>query len=86
MIKICGAKARSNGGRPCRKWSMPNGRCYLHGGRSTGARTVEGKLRQKMASWKHGFYSKEAKLEKRMVRDDLQRQKEILILVDAPCS
>lgn len=39
---------------------MPNGRCHLHGGKSTGAKTKAGKLRQKMASWKHGHRSKEA--------------------------
>lgn len=31
----CGAKTRS--GTPCLNWAMPNGRCRMHGGRSTGA-------------------------------------------------
>jgi len=30
----CGAKTR--GGNACRRWAMENGRCYLHGGKSTG--------------------------------------------------
>lgn len=34
MAKRCGAKTRS--GKPCRKWALANGRCRLHGGKSTG--------------------------------------------------
>jgi hypothetical protein len=33
----------------CRNWAMPNGRCRLHGGLSTGAKTPEGKARQVQA-------------------------------------
>ncbi|ULJ65926.1 HGGxSTG domain-containing protein [Wielerella bovis] len=35
MARICGAKTRS--GLPCQKSPMANGRCKLHGGKSTGA-------------------------------------------------
>lgn len=38
---------------------MKNGRCHLHGGKSTGSKTPEGKLIQKIASWKHEMRSKE---------------------------
>ncbi|MGS0675512.1 HGGxSTG domain-containing protein [Shewanella sp. 125m-1] len=39
----CGAKTRS--GKPCQRYgNNTNGRCKLHGGRSTGAKTKEGKL------------------------------------------
>ncbi|MDT3320235.1 HGGxSTG domain-containing protein [Shewanella sp. SP1S2-4] len=39
----CGAKTRS--GNPCQRYgNKTNGRCKLHGGRSTGAKTKEGKL------------------------------------------
>ncbi|MFB2683338.1 HGGxSTG domain-containing protein [Shewanella mangrovisoli] len=39
----CGAKTRS--GHPCQRYgNKANGRCKLHGGRSTGAKTKEGKL------------------------------------------
>ncbi|OEG73928.1 hypothetical protein BEL05_15600 [Shewanella colwelliana] len=39
----CGAKTRS--GNPCQRYgNKANGRCKLHGGRSTGAKTKEGKL------------------------------------------
>ncbi|MGR5430187.1 HGGxSTG domain-containing protein [Vibrio astriarenae] len=43
-LPLCGAKTR--GGTPCkRKGSKANGRCRLHGGRSTGPKTQEGKLK-----------------------------------------
>jgi hypothetical protein len=49
----CGARARSRGGQPCLappvldpETGLPrNGRCKLHGGRSTGPRTVGGRQR-----------------------------------------
>lgn len=39
----CGAKTRK--GTPCQAPAMTNGRCKLHGGLSTGAKTPEGKAR-----------------------------------------
>ncbi len=69
MNRECGAKAKTKGHQPCRRIGMANGRCHLHGGKSTGARTPEGKYRQKMASWKHGLRSKEGIAEKKMIRE-----------------
>jgi hypothetical protein len=41
----CGARCRS--GRPCRRWPLAGKRrCLLHGGASSGARSVDGKRRQ----------------------------------------
>ena len=40
---------------------MPNGRCRMHGGASTGPRTAEGLERSRKARWKTGKYSVEAK-------------------------
>lgn len=34
----CGAHSRRTG-KPCMNWAMPNGRCRMHGGKNTGART-----------------------------------------------
>lgn len=72
MIRLCGAKARTNNHLPCQRIAMENGRCHLHGGKvpkhNPGPKTEEGKLRQKMASWKHGRRSKEAKLEQKFVK------------------
>ena len=36
----CGAKTRK--GTPCKAPAMKNGRCRMHGGKSTGPRTPEG--------------------------------------------
>lgn len=85
MIRECGAKARTNGHKPCRRMAMSNGRCHLHGGmvpkHNTGAKTKEGKLRQKMASWKHGRRSKEALEENRFVRDMIKKSKQLIASV-----
>jgi hypothetical protein len=37
----CGARSKRTG-KPCRAAAMPNGRCKVHGGKSTGPRTLEG--------------------------------------------
>src|SRR5262245_20034921 len=49
----CGARSKRTG-KPCRGAAMPNGRCKLHGGKSTGPRTPEGLERSRRANWKHG--------------------------------
>jgi len=48
----CGAKTRA--GCPCRQPAMKNGRCRLHGGKSMGARTAEGKRRVQTVRLVHG--------------------------------
>ncbi len=60
----CGAKLRCRD-EYCKSPAMQNGRCRLHGGKSTGPRTPEGLARSKQANWKHGWFSAEAKLERR---------------------
>ena len=47
-------------GNPCQQPVMPNGRCRMHGGMSTGPRTAQGLERSRKANWKHGWYSAEA--------------------------
>lgn len=56
----CGAYAKTTG-EGCLQPAMANGRCRLHGGLSTGPRTLEGLERSRRANWKHGRESKEAK-------------------------
>jgi hypothetical protein len=63
----CGARSKRTG-KPCQAAAMPNGRCKLHGGKSTGPRTPEGLERSRRANWKHGYYSREAKAERSRVR------------------
>ena len=53
----CGAKTRRK--TACLGPAMPNGRCRLHGGKSTGPRTPEGLEKSKKANWKHGRRSAE---------------------------
>ena len=56
---LCRAKTRS--GNPCKRIGNPiNGRCHLHGGKSTGPRTEEGRARIAAAQFKHGNRSKAA--------------------------
>jgi hypothetical protein len=53
----CGARTRA--GRGCRQPAMANGRCRLHGGKSTGARTAEGLARCRTATLVHGHRTAE---------------------------
>lgn len=54
---MCNAKTRF--GNPCKRIGNPiNGRCHLHGGKSTGPRTEEGRARIAAAQFKHGKRSK----------------------------
>src|SRR6478672_4571503 len=72
----CGAKTRR--GTACQAPGMPNGRCRLHGGRSTGPRTAEGLQRCGTANWKHGFYGKQALAERQRVRELVRSSMELL--------
>src|SRR5215467_1616964 len=63
----CGARSKRTG-EPCRGAAMPNGRCKVHGGKSTGPRTPEGLERSRRANWKHEHFSREAKAERSRVR------------------
>jgi hypothetical protein len=62
----CGGRSKRTG-KPSTA-AMPNGRCKVDGGKSTGPRTPEGLERSKRARWKHGYYSREAKAERLRVR------------------
>ena len=68
----CGAKTRSGG--TCQNPAIKGrSRCKLHGGRSTGPRTPEGKARAAAAHTKHGRRSK-AHVEKvRAINAELKR-------------
>ena len=69
----CGAKTRR--GTACqRPANKKNGRCRLHGGASTGAKTEEGRARISAANLRHGKFTKD-KLEKR--RENAAKGREI---------
>jgi ribosomal protein L32 len=55
----CGARNRS--GAECKAPAMPNGRCRMHGGKSTGPRTSEGLERMRHANTRHGNYSEKSR-------------------------
>ena len=77
MTPICGAKAKRTG-KPCQLYPCKNGRCYLHGGKSTGIKTQEGKERQRAACLKHGLYTKEAKESQRKFREFMKLCRETI--------
>ena len=56
--------------------SMENGRCRMHGGKSAGPRTDEGRERISKANWKHGRYSAEAMWEKEVEKILQERLRE----------
>ncbi|MGI8853073.1 MAG: HGGxSTG domain-containing protein [Methyloceanibacter sp.] len=56
----CGAKTRQ--GTACHSPAMPNGRCRMHGGKSTGA------PKGNRNAWKHGYYSTEVVARRRAIR------------------
>ena len=61
-VPKCGAKTRA--GTPCQCPAMSNGRCRIHGGLSTGAKTAAGLARISAAVLKNGRYTKEEKAKK----------------------
>ena len=64
---LCGAKARQNGGAPCKNFAMrPLGRCRLHGGRSRFGFTA--------GTYVHGRYSQDFLT--RLMADALQQRDE----------
>lgn len=71
----CGAKTRS--GTPCQAPAMKNGRCRLHGGKSTGPKTPEGLERSRKARWKHGLYSADLKKEIRHYQEEIMKEQDL---------
>ncbi len=66
----CGAKTRA--GSPCQAPAMKNGRCYLHGGKSTGPRTPEGRARMRAAHLKNGLYTRQAIADRRRMMAEIR--------------
>ena len=54
----CGAKTRRK--TACQAPAMPNGRCRMHGGLSTGPRTAAGIEAIRRSRTVHGYYSQQA--------------------------
>ncbi len=67
----CGAKTRK--GTPCKSPAMANGRCRMHGGKSTGA------PKGNQNALKHGFYTKQSTAERKYIKDLLKQSQDMLI-------
>lgn len=65
LVARCGTRTRA--GPPCQSPAMANGRCRMHGGASTGARTPEGLQRCRTAPIKHGRRSAAVLAERRQM-------------------
>ena len=72
----CGAKNRRD--LPCQCPAMANGRCRLHGGKSTGPKTAAGIERIRRAVTKDGRYTKAARAEHEQYRKLVQDCREVL--------
>ena len=75
----CGARTRAS--LPCKGPAMPNGRCRMHGGTSTGPRTPEGLQRIVKARTVHGAYGAEMRELRRLMRALDEEQRRVLELV-----
>jgi len=72
----CGATTRQR--TPCLGPAMKNGRCRMHGGRSTGPTTPEGLERSRRARYRHGVYSREVR---QMLADNRRTWRELRALL-----
>jgi hypothetical protein len=59
---------------------MRNGRCRIHGGLSTGAKTPEGIERRRLAQIKHGLYTAAAKAERKRFREAFKACREVVFV------
>ena len=65
----CGAKTRA--GTSCKAPAMKNGKCYLHGGKSTGA------PKGNQNALKHGYYTKDSIEHRRYIRKLIKDSQEL---------
>ena len=79
--KAARCEAKNRRGTPCQCPAMLNGRCRLHGGLSTGPKTLAGIERIRQAVTKHGRYSKWARAERTHYRKLLQHCRETLATI-----
>ena len=78
----CGARAKSTR-KPCRAPAMANGRCRLHGGKSTGPKTPEGLANSKLANWKTGYHSAEEIGKRRQFREFTSQVRKTLRIIES---
>lgn len=73
---LCGAKTRA--GTPCKNRAMPNGRCRMHGGKSTGAPPA--KLKKNNNANKHGLFAKYLPKETMEIVNEIETMKPLDML------
>jgi len=71
LLPRCNAMAKSTGIQ-CKQPAMKNGKCYWHGGKSTGAPLGN------MNSFKHGMYTKDSLERQKNLRQLLKSYSDIL--------
>jgi len=71
LSRRCLARCKRTG-LPCQAPAMANGRCRMHGGKSTGA------PKGNKNALKHGMHTKEALMEKKVVREVIKQAQETL--------
>ena len=74
----CTVKSKRSG-KQCLKWAV-RGRitCHMHGGTSKGPITKLGRERSRKAAFRHGGYTKEAKIYHREIRALIRESKGFL--------
>jgi hypothetical protein len=72
----CGAKTRR--ATLCQSPAMKNGRCRMHGGKSTGPRTAAGLERSRRARLKHGAYSRATR---ELLAENRRRHRQLVALL-----
>lgn len=77
-LVLCGAKSKRNNGAGCRQPAMANGKCRLHGGKSTGPRSKQGRRRCGKSNFRHGAYTKKALNEHRETMSLIKISKDFL--------
>jgi hypothetical protein len=82
FMKASRCRAKTRKGTPCQAPAMKNGRCRLHGGKSTGPKTLEGIERIRKAHLKHGEYTKEAIANRKEFNALLRQLKETMNEID----
>ncbi len=72
-VRLCGSYTKQDPEhKPCSQPAIRNKtRCKLHGGKSTGPKTLEGKIRSAEANLKHGLFTKVAVAERLYYREML---------------
>lgn len=77
-LVLCGAKSKRNRGMGCRQPAMANGKCRLHGGKSTGPRSKKGRIRCGKSNYRHGRCTKMALDEHRQTMSLIKMSKYFL--------